>query len=239
MQPAAAATIVAQFHRLFYGSSERTWGNTYWLGHQVLKYPLDLWLYQENLYEVRPAPIVETGTYLGWGTLFLAPMCGLLDRGEVVSIDSARQKGLPRHHRVTYLTGSSTARSVLRRVRRRARGKRPVLVILDSGHGKEHVLAELRAYAPPVTPGSHLIVEDTNLNGHPVEADHGPGPAEAVAAFLAETNAFVRDESRERFLLTFNPGGFLKKRPEAAREFPASSSRLGWMRNLLRISGRG
>ena len=71
------------------------------------------------------------------------------------------------------------------------------------------------AYAPLVTPGSYLIVEDTNLNGHPVESDHGPGPAEAVAEFLERNDAFVRDESREKFLLTFNPGGYLKKRESA------------------------
>ena len=97
-------------------------------------------------------------------------------------------------------------------MRRRAKGKTRVLVILDSGHAKDHVLAEMHAYAPLVTAGSYLIVEDTNLNGHPVEGDHGPGPAEGDAVFLARHDEFVRTESREKFLLTFNPGGYLKKR---------------------------
>lgn len=238
MSAADAPTLIDQFHTLFYSSGEQTWGATFWLGHQVLKCPLDLWIYQEILHELRPELIIETGTYLGGTTLFLASMCDLLGRGEVLTIDSDRQPQLPRHRRVTYLTGSSTSKSILRRVHRRAKGKSPVLVILDSGHGKDHVLAELRAYGPLVTAGSYLVVEDTNLNGHPVLSDHGPGPAEAVEEFLASTNAFVRDRSKERFLLTFNPAGYLKKRPAAAHSFPAPGSRLARLRRLLRLGGR-
>ncbi|MGH2614216.1 MAG: CmcI family methyltransferase [Thermomicrobiales bacterium] len=221
-------SLIDRFHALYYDNRVQTWGETYWLGHHVLKCPLDLWIYQEILHEVRPELIFETGTYRGGSALFLASICDLLGRGEVVTIDSARQKGRPRHRRIAYLTGSSTSRKILRQIRRRAKGKSPILVILDSGHGKDHVLAELNAYAPFVTPGSYLIVEDTNLNGHPVEADHGPGPAEAVAVFLAENDAFVQDDSREKFLLTFNPGGYLRK-----REAPATGFFRGRLRSIL------
>jgi cephalosporin hydroxylase len=216
MNSADTITLVDRFHSLYYARRAQTWGETYWLGHHVLKCPLDLWVYQEILFEIRPDLIVETGTYRGGSALFLASMCDLLGRGEVVTIDSAKQKGRPRHKRITYFTGSSTSEAILRKVRRRARGKKRVMVILDSGHGEEHVLAELRAYARLVTPGRSLIVEDTNLNGHPVEGDHGPGPAEAVVAFLAENGGFVRDERREKFLLTFNPGGYLRRREPAS-----------------------
>ena len=88
----------------------------------------------------------------------------------------------------------------------------PVIVILDSDHSYAHVLEELRLYAPLVTSGSYLVVEDTNVNGHPVDPDHGPGPMEAVLDFLRESDEFAVDESREKFLLTFNPHGFLRKR---------------------------
>jgi cephalosporin hydroxylase len=238
MSPADASSLVDQFHTLYYSTREQTWGNTFWFGHHVLKCPLDLWTYQEILYEVQPELIIETGTYRGGSALFLASMSDLLRRGEVVTIDSARQKGQPRHRRITYLTGSSTSDKILRQVRRRTRGKSAVLVILDSGHSKDHVLAELHAYAPLVTPGSYLVVEDTNLNGHPVESDHGPGPAEAVAEFLERNDAFVRDESREKFLLTFNPGGYLKKRDKAIRSTSSSDSLRGRLWRHRRIGGR-
>jgi cephalosporin hydroxylase len=238
MNPADTSSLVDQFHTLYYDRREQTWGNTFWLGHHLLKCPLDLWAYQEILHEVQPELIIETGTYRGGSALFLASMSDLLRRGQVLTIDSARQSGRPRHRRITYLTGSSTSDKILRQVRRRARGQSTVLVILDSGHGKDHVLAELHAYAPFVTPGSYLIVEDTNLNGHPVESDHGPGPAEALAEFLEGNDAFVRDESREKFLLTFNPGGYLKKQETATGSASSSRSLRGRLWRLLRIDRR-
>jgi cephalosporin hydroxylase len=87
-----------------------------------------------------------------------------------------------------------------------------VLVILDSDHSRDHVLDELRIYSRWVTPGSYLIVEDTNVNDHPALPEHGPGPMEALEEFLAETDEFEIDAPREKFFLTFNPRGFLRKR---------------------------
>ncbi len=113
--------------------------------------------------------------------------------------------------RITYLLGSSVSEEIVGRVAAEAEGQAPILVILDSDHRKEHVLAELGRYAPLVTTGSYLIVEDTNLNGHPVEPDFGPGPTEAVEEFLADRSDFTVDRSKEKLYLTFNPGGYLKK----------------------------
>jgi cephalosporin hydroxylase len=238
MNPADTSSLVDQFHTLYYGRREQTWGNTFWLGHRVLKCPLDLWCYQEILHDVRPELIIETGTYQGGSALFLASICDLLGQGTVLTIDLDQREDRPRHPRITYLTGSSTSDAILRQVRRRAKGTSRVLVILDSGHAKDHVLSEMDAYAPLVTPGSYLVVEDTNLNGHPVESDHGPGPAEAVAEFLEQNDAFARDERREKFLLTFNPGGYLENRETATGIAPGSSSLRGRLSRHLRIERR-
>jgi len=86
-----------------------------------------------------------------------------------------------------------------------------VLVTLDSDHAKHHVLEELRIYSKMASVGSYVVVDDTNLNGHPVNRPFGPGPAEAVEEFLAQESGLVRDTSREKFGLTFSPGGFLKR----------------------------
>jgi cephalosporin hydroxylase len=109
------------------------------------------------------------------------------------------------------LTASSTDPAVLAQVAERVADAGAVLVVLDSDHSRDHVLAELRAYAPLVTPGSCLVVEDTNVNGHPVDEAFGPGPMEAVQDFLKERDDFEVDRSREKFLFTFNPGGWLRK----------------------------
>jgi cephalosporin hydroxylase len=121
----------------------------------------------------------------------------------------ARKLPIVQKH-VDFLHGSSTAADIINDVKRRVEGKK-VLVILDSDHSKQHVLNELSAYAPLVTVGSYLIVQDTNVNGHPVERTFGPGPMEAVAEFLAANRNFLPDPGRERFLFTMNPKGYLKR----------------------------
>jgi cephalosporin hydroxylase len=177
----------------------------------VLKCPLDLWLYQEILHRIRPAVIVETGTAFGGSALFLASMCDLIGSGRVVSVDLKPRSGRPEHPRVTYITGSSVAPETLARVAAEIAGASPVMVLLDSDHSEAHVSRELEAYHRHVSVGSYLVVEDTNLNGHPVEREHGPGPWEAVQAFLPRHPEFVHDLEMDKFLLSFNPRGYLKR----------------------------
>jgi cephalosporin hydroxylase len=203
--------VVRSFHRLFYDSDAQTWLNTRWLGVPVQKCPFDLWVYQELLHELRPAVIVECGTADGGSALFLASICDLLGEGEIVTADIRECPARPEHDRITYLTGSSTAPEIVRTIHERVQSRSPVLVILDSNHERDHVLEELRLYGPLVTPGSYLVVEDSNINGHPVRPEFGPGPAEAIELFLAESGEFTVDESREKYFLTFNPRGYLRK----------------------------
>ena len=202
--------VTEAFHRLYYDTA--VWKDTYWLGTRAQKCPLDLWVYQEILHQQRPDLILETGTAHGGSALYLASVCDLLGRGEIVTVDIHPIEDRPVHDRITYLTGSSTAPEVVSELERLAEGRKSVLVILDSDHSRDHVLDELRLYSRFVTPGGYLIVEDTNVNGHPVFPDHGPGPMEAVDEFLAATDEFEVDASREKFFLTFNPRGFLRKR---------------------------
>jgi cephalosporin hydroxylase len=205
--------IVRDFHRLYYESEKRTWSNTFWLGHPSAKCPLDLWIYQEILFERRPDVIVESGTFLAGTAFFLACMCDLIDNGRVITIDIRERQPhrRPRHPRIEYRTGSSTAPEVVAGVKEALQPGERVMVILDSNHRREHVLGELQAYSPFVTPGDYLIVEDTNINGHPVAEDFGPGPMEAVDEFMAENQEFSIDEAREKYFMTFNPRGYLRR----------------------------
>jgi cephalosporin hydroxylase len=205
--------VVRDFHQLYYGSEKRTWASTRWLGHLSPKCPLDLWVYQEIVFERRPDLIVECGTYFGATAYFLACMCDLVDNGRVITIDIRERQPhrRPRHPRIEYRTGSSTAPEVVAAVKEAIQPGERVMVILDSDHRKEHVLAELHAYSPLITPGDYLVVEDTNVNGHPVKADHGPGPMEAVEEFIAGNEEFSIDDSREKFFMTFNPRGYLRR----------------------------
>jgi cephalosporin hydroxylase len=138
-------------------------------------------------------------------------MCDLLGNGRIVTIDALAREGRPVHPRVTYLTGLSTDPAILAEVRSHVRPGDRVLVLLDSDHSERNVLAELRAYQDLVSPGSYCVVEDSNVNGHPVAREHGPGPMEAIRVFLRENTGFQVDRDREKFFLTFNPSGFLKR----------------------------
>jgi len=189
-------TAAGEFHRSYYDSY--IWQDTRWLGVPAYKCPFDLWVYQEILTEQRPDVIVETGTADGGSALFLASVCDLLGCGRVVTIDLEGR--------------SSVDPEVLREVRRGIGRRDRVMVILDSDHSRDHVLAELRTYSSLVTPGQYLVVEDTNVNGHPLVPDFGPGPAEAVAEWLTGREDFETDRSREKFGFTFNPGGYLRRR---------------------------
>jgi cephalosporin hydroxylase len=199
---------VARAHDVFYASD--AWTKARWLGVQALKNPLDLWIYQELVADTRPELIVETGTWRGGSALYLASICDLLGAGEIVSIDvEPLREDYPQHPRITYLGGrSSTDPDVVAEVAQRA-GGRPVLVILDSDHSQRHVEAELDAYAPLVPVGCYVVVEDSNIGQ--IRKDLMPGPLQAVETFLAKTDEFEIDREREKFLLTFNPNGFLRR----------------------------
>lgn len=209
-------SVVEQFHKLYYDANlfGKTWRETYWMGAHVAKCPFDLWLYQEIIFSKRPDVIVECGTLHGGSAGYMASLCDLVGSGRIVTVDVRERSGRPVHDRITYLTGSSTDEEMVERIRQEIRSDDRVMVILDSDHRRDHVLAELRIYKDVVTPGQYLIVEDTNLNGHPVAPEFGPGPMEALEAFLEENDEFLQDrEMGEKFYLTFNPGGYLLKRP--------------------------
>ncbi len=202
-------SIADHFHRQYYESG--VWRNTFWLGVPAQKCPLDLWIYQEILFETRPEVIIESGTDAGGSALFLASICDLIGTGRVVTVDMQDNPRRPRHPRISYVLGSSVAPETINLVKESIEPSARVLVVLDSDHQKDHVLNEMRAYADMVTPGSYLIVEDTNVNNHPVSEDFGPGPMEAVEEFLESRTDFVPDREREKFFLTFNPKGFLRR----------------------------
>ena len=206
------ALIVKLFHRVYYRTLARDDFPARWGGVHVQKHPGDLIVYQEILFEKKPDLIIECGTNHGGSALFLATVCDMIGKGRIVTIDIQDKPGKPVHPRITYLHGSSTSDEIIGTVRSRIQPGESVMVILDSNHRRDHVLEELRKYHALVTPGQYLIVEDSNINGHPARPTYGPGPWEAARQFLKENNQFTVDRSREKYLVTFNPDGYLLKK---------------------------
>ncbi|MCC6429211.1 MAG: class I SAM-dependent methyltransferase [Phycisphaerales bacterium] len=212
--PQEAQRRTDQFHEVFY--YRRLWDTVRWMGVQAYKCPFDLWIYQEILHAHRPDVVIETGTAAGGTALFLAHIMDVIGKGRVLSIDIESNPQRPSHPRITYLHGSSIDQAVFASVRSGITTGERALVILDSLHNKDHVLAELRLWSPLIPSNGLLIVEDSNINGHPVHTDYspdqGPGAYEAVEEFLLENDHFQRDSSFERLLMTFNPGGYLRRK---------------------------
>lgn len=204
--------IINEFSKLFYNQSiiGGTWNESRWMGRRILKNPLDLFVYQEIIYETKPDIIVETGAAFGGSALYFASILDLLHKGRVITVD-INKPVLPIHKRVTFLHGSSTDADIFNKVKKIVGRSKKVLVILDSDHRKNHVFRELVMYSKLVGRGCYLIVEDTNLNGNPVRDDFGPGPNEALSQFLKKNESFVSDTKREKFLVSHNPHGFLRR----------------------------
>jgi cephalosporin hydroxylase len=216
---ASGRNIVDQFNILWYEAVGP--GQVRWRGHELLKNPFDLWIYQNILFEQRPDVVIETGTHFGGSALYFADLARIMgleldvltiDFNPKIAYDAAAHRIYP----IAAISTTSGATSAVARhlaaVQARL-GRAPrVMVVLDSDHTKENVLAELAAYAPLVTSGQYLVVEDTNINGHPVLPEHGPGPWEAVQEFLASNGEFAPDANAERYLFTNHPNGWLRKR---------------------------
>jgi hypothetical protein len=155
----------------------------------------------------------------------MAMIFDLIGHGRIITVDITAQPGRPEHPRITYVTGSSIDPAIVAGVKAEVAGAR-AMVILDSDHTLEHVYEEMLYYSPLVQVGDYLIVEDTNINGNPTFPDFGPGPMEAVDRFLSETQDFVIDKRCERFMMTLNPRGYLRRvaSSSAARDAPATQS---------------
>ena len=180
---------------------QRILTGTTWMGVPALKNPMDAWVYQEIVFELRPDWIVEVGNHAGGSLVYLAELCDLIDHGKVLGVDNNRDefwRSVITHKRVNTITGD--AQAVFRDVSEYVAGSAVVLVIEDSAHTYDHTLAVLRTYSQLVTVGSYLICEDGVMA--PVEA--------ALKKFTEEQDSFVPDPSRE-WPVTWNPGGYLKR----------------------------
>lgn len=191
--------LIDEYHRCYYAAAYEEgvgWQRTQWLGFPLYKMPSDAFNLVDVIWQTKPQLIVECGTAAGASALFMASYLDACGSGKVLTIDiSPVNRAYPAHPRIAYLGGkSSVDPDVLKEVQTYIdHYGGPVMVILDSDHSKDHVLKELEAYAGFVTPGAYLIVEDTNLNGHPVLLEYGPGPFEALEEWLPKHPEFKPD----------------------------------------------
>ena len=212
-----------------------------WMGRPIIQYPQDMWAMQDLVWRVRPDLIIETGIAHG-GSLVLSAsllamldMCDAIEAGTTLDPRQSQRKVLgididirthnraaieahPMASRIAMIQGSAVASEVVEQVHAFAKGYQRVMVCLDSMHTHDHVLTELEAYAPLVTPGSYCVVFDTFVEDMPPQFfadrpwDVGNNPKTAVRQWLAGHSEFEVDtEMEQRLQVTVAPSGFLRR----------------------------
>lgn len=190
----------------------RIMSETDYLGIKTLKNPLDLWVYQEIIFQTQPDFIIEVGNFSGGSTLALAHICDHLERGRVIGLDISHENVSTRvsgHPRILLLEGNAC--ESFGKVAEIVGERSNVMVIEDSAHTYENTLSILETYAVLLKPGQYFIVEDSICH-HGLDVGPNPGPYEAIEEFLRNHKDFESDRGRESFFITWNPKGYLKKR---------------------------
>jgi cephalosporin hydroxylase len=195
-----------------------------WMGVPIIQYPQDMIAMQEILWRVKPDLLIETGVAHGGSLVFYASILKLIGEGTVVGIDIDIRKhnreaieAHPMFDRITLMEGSSIDPDLVARVKTLSAGKK-VIVVLDSNHTHEHVLAELEAYAPLVTSGSYCVVMDTLIEDMPADfyPDRpwtvGNNAKTAVNDYVARHPEFSVDITVDnKVLISVASGGYLKR----------------------------
>jgi cephalosporin hydroxylase len=203
-----------KYHLWYYATNVQF--KTSWMGVPTYKSPSDMWNYQEILAVLKPSLVIEFGTAFGGSALFFASVMRQIgNRFRVISVDIEDKRideKAKRDPDIELVTMSSTDERVsffIQEMRHRFPG--PVFAILDSNHKKQHVLNEMKSLRPLLVSGDYLIVEDSNINGHPVNRMWGEGPFEAIEEyFRVFPDDYRHDTEREnKFGFTFAPNGFL------------------------------
>jgi len=215
--------------------------NFSWLGRPILQVPQDVYIIQELIWNLKPDLVIETGIAHGGSLIMSASMLALLDyceatdRGEILDPQKSRRQVIgididirshnrvaiethPMAHLIEMIEGSSVAPEVVEQVRTKAKGYKKILVFLDSNHTHDHVLAELKAYAPLTSMGSYCVVWDTGIEDLPENSctnrpwGKGNNPKTAVHEYLKSSDCFKLDKSiNHKLLITASIDGFLRK----------------------------
>ncbi len=202
---------VLSFNKLYYYLRKNTFDQTLFMGKHILKFPTELWSYQEIIFEKKPDVIIETGVFLGGSTYYFAKLCQLFGNGRIIAVDAILDHADPdlkNFPNVTLIEGDTSKAETLEKIMSLILPHESVMVILDSDHSPNHVYQEMKLFSSLVTEGQYLIVEDGIIeNVYPFLINQGP--LQAIRKFLKENSDFIPDYFRNRFLLTHNPLGYL------------------------------
>lgn len=201
-----------------------------WMGRPIIQLPEDVLRLQEVIHQVKPDVIVETGVAHGGSLVLYASLCRAMGHGRVIGVDveirphnRAAIEAHPLFDLITLIEGSSTAPETVAHVRDAITPGERVLIFLDSNHTRDHVLAELEAYAPLVSIGSYIVAMDGIMRylpgaprAKPTWAKDNPSAAAALFAernpgFVLADPVFPFNEGTVAKRVTYCPDAFLQR----------------------------
>jgi cephalosporin hydroxylase len=199
--------------------------NFEWLGIPIIKYPNDMVVYQELIWKVKPDLIIETGVALGGSIVFAASILEMIGQGQVIGIDidirEHNRKRLEQHrlfNRISLIESDSLSLELHDHLNEIANSKK-TLVVLDSHHSHDHVLAELKLFSRYINIGSYIVLPDTFIEYFPKGYyserpwDVGNNPMTALEQFLQERPDFEIDTYfSSKALISESFCGYIKKK---------------------------
>lgn len=201
--------------------------NFTWLGRPIIQFPQDMIAMQELIWAIQPDLVIETGIAHGGSLILYSSILELIGKGgEVLGIDiEIREHNRiaieehPMYKNITMIEGNAIGEEVVNKVKDfiKEKGKKNIMVVLDSNHTHEHVAKELEIYADFVTKNNYIIVFDTVIEDVPETFfpnrpwGKGDNPKTAVWEFLKKNDRFEIDKKIEdKILITVAPDGYLK-----------------------------
>ena len=178
-----------------------------WMGLRIQKNPIDMWIYQDIIYQNKPDFLIECGTAFAGSACYFASLFEVMGNGNVITIDIGKSEEyieqIPDRlkDRVEFFRGPTNHEYILSEIDKMVNGKK-VMVVLDSAHDAANVYGEMIAYHNIVTPGQYMVIEDI----------YQGGPGKAIGTYMEKYDDLEIVHDYDFFEDSFNFGGYLRKK---------------------------
>jgi cephalosporin hydroxylase len=185
--------------------------NVTYRGIKAVRCPFDYLVYQMIICEVKPDLVIEIGTKIGGGALYIADLLDILGNGVVHTIDiiDIVDPKVKEHNRIKFFTEGWANYDI-----DITKEFKKILIIEDASHLYSDTLGALNKFYSVVSKDSYFIIEDGIINELGFEKKYDGGPLRAIREFLPNHPEFVVDRKWCDMFgknATFNVNGYLKK----------------------------
>jgi cephalosporin hydroxylase len=185
--------------------------NVTYRGIKAVRCPFDYLMYQMIICEVKPDLVIEIGTKIGGGTLYIADLLDILGNGVVHTIDiiDIVDPKVKEHNRIKFFTEGWANYDI-----NITKKFKKILIIEDASHLYSDTFGALNKFYSIVSKDSYFIIEDGIINELGFEKKYNGGPLKAIREFLPNHPEYIVDRKWCNMFgknATFNVNGYLKK----------------------------